>query len=644
MSKFSLVSQITQLLFHIKSTIVKVILQLLCLLFIYQLVRLIFFIANHNQFADVSFLNYLSIAFYAIRFDLSALLIVNSIYIVLSTLPFRFAVSKPYHLVMKIWFIITNGLALILNLIDVKYFSISHRRITFDFIDLVGDSSSFSLVLSYLFSYWYLFFLLIFLVFILEIIASIKFSDLVIEKLSKSPIIIKLIILIGIGSLVVVGARGGSQMRPVTIANAAEYTNANNIPLLLNSTFTFINTSTNTTIEIPVYFSEKESEKYYSPIHICSKDSVFKSLNVVLIVLESFGKEYFGYFNGEYHLTPFLDSLMNKSVVFANGFANANRSIEGIPAIIASIPNLYDNAFITSSYASNEVTSIANLLKKKGYNSSFYHGGRNGTMTFDAFTKLCGYDEYKGLNEYANKKDFDGNWGIWDEPYLQYFNTELCNKKQPFFSTIFTLSSHDPYAIPAQYKDIFKGGKYEIHKTIRYSDFAMRKFFASALKQKWFKNTLFVFTADHTSTSDNPAYTNSYGCFKIPIFFYHQGMEHKNIGTITQQIDVLPNIMEYLNYNENYFSFGKTTFLNTSKSNVSMHCSNNVYEAFNNNTLIKFDGKKTVEQFNLLQDSLLQHANLIKPNLELEKYAKAYLQSYAKCLKQNKLTYSNYIK
>ena len=161
--------------------------------------------------------------------------------------------------------------------------------------------------------------------------------------------------------------------------------------------------------------------------------------NVFVIILESFSSEHIGALthqigNKNTDFTPFLDSLAEKSLVF-EGFANGKRSIEGIPAILASLPTWMTEDFITSQYSSNKFNSLASILKAEGYNTSFFHGGKNGTMGFDAFSKSAGFEFYYGKNEYPDQSDFDGSWGISDEPYLQYIAKTLNTTPEPFLGS-----------------------------------------------------------------------------------------------------------------------------------------------------------------------------------------------------------------
>jgi phosphoglycerol transferase MdoB-like AlkP superfamily enzyme len=625
--------------------LVKILSLLIPVIAAYQVIRLLFFISNHSEYDAVTVLDFIQYSFYGFRFDLAAIAISNALVLLMLSLPGKFTASKYYVKLTVIFYMLFNMVCVLMMIVDIEYFKISHRRLTFDFLQVAKHDLGFSNVLSYSIHYWYLLLLLLLFGFVFVKIGSRKIHAYFQSRNTQFTTLQVFIVLLGIIPLIIVGARGGTQMRPITIANASDYAESQNTALVLNSTFTFINSSTSEDLQLVNYMSDNEAQKYFNPIHFLNHNKPFTKQNVVLIVLESFGKEYIGYFNGDKTATPFLDSLMNCSIVFTNAFANATRSIEGIPAILAAIPNNTSTSFIASPYTSNQITSIASLLKAQGYETSFYHGGRNGTMSFDSFTKLCGYDTYMGLNEYPLQQDFDGHWGIWDEEYLNYFSSELSKKKEPFFSTVFTLSSHDPYQIPEKYKTRFKEGKQPITKTIAYTDHALRLFFESAKQQPWFKNTLFVFTADHSTWTPNPIFQNSFGNLKIPIVMYAPGMIPQRVAAITQQIDILPTIMDYMHFDQSYFSLGKSSLSDTAHD-VGFNYMNNQYQIFNRHQLIKFDGAKVTAVFDLSNDSLLQH-NLypkVSPEKDLVMYAKSYLQQYTSALVDNRMTIENYFR
>jgi len=252
---------------------------------------------------------------------------------------------------------------------------------------------------------------------------------------------------------------------------------------------------------------------------------------------------------------------MANGLYYTQAHANGRRSIDGLPAIVASMPKMMDEAFITSPYADAPFTSLPNLLAARGYSTSFYHGGHNGTMGFDAFTRSAGYARYSGRDEYPYEGDNDGVWGIRDEPYLQFWAHELNKERQPFFSTMFTLSSHHPYKLPPADAQRFKGGVLTIHPTLKYADNALREFFNTARKMSWYRNTLFVITADHTADLErNGEQSGSAYDFWIPLVYYMPGrITPMADARTTQQIDILPTVLDMLGYEEPFFAFGNST-------------------------------------------------------------------------------------
>jgi len=211
---------------------------------------------------------------------------------------------------------------------------------------------------------------------------------------------------------------------------------------------------------------------------------------------------------------------MKHSWVYHHAYANGKRSIEGVPSSIMALPSLMDNDYISSVYQSNTLFSTAYYLQKWGYQSGFYHGGKNGTMSFDNMVAISQAGTYFGLNEYPNKNDFDGKWGIYDKPYLQYFAQQCREAKQPFYQTIFTLSSHHPYSLPPNEMGKYPEGTLPIHKTVGYTDDALKDFFITASKQEWFKNTVFIITADHSAENEKAYYQSPQGKYEIPLIVF----------------------------------------------------------------------------------------------------------------------------
>ncbi len=613
------------------------------LLVLYSVCRLLFFFFNYSIFTDIGFGHFIFLLFLGLRFDLSVIILSNSIYLFLYLLPLGFRENNIYKTFSKWFFIAINSLAMLANCVDFAYFRFTLKRTTSDVFNFFGGEKGGDLkrlLPLFLKDYWYVFILWGVLTAAVYYLYKKTEKNIHLEWNRKQYRNQVLIFCISI-SLLLIGYRGGFQLKPITTVNAVEYTSVKYIPLVVSTPFTILKTLDVVGIEPKIYFTdEKEIAKLYSPYHK-GKTGPFKKLNVFVIALESFSKEYIGGLNRrKTGYTPFLDSLMRESFTCTNAFSDGKKSIEGIPAIVASIPTWSDEPYIFSQYGSNQINSLASLLKKQGYYSAFFHGGDNGTMGFDVFTDFAGYDNYYGRTEYNNEKDYDGNWGIWDEEFLQYTANIINTKKQPLFATLFTLTSHHPFNVPDKYKKKFKSGPLEIEKSISYTDFALQRFFETAKKMPWYNNTLFVLSADHTGISEDPYYMNRIGSYSIPIIYFMPNSNLKKYdSTTTQHIDIMPTILDYLNYPEPYFAFGTSVFDSTA-DHFALNMNSDVYQFIQNDYSLLFDGDKTIDMYDYMQDSLFKTDLSVKKSAitkQLETKAKAIIQTYQQCLINNKM-------
>lgn len=634
---------------HLVFTLKRIVL-VLCLYFLY---RVTFYLLNLAYFGHLPLSEVVGIFFWGIRFDLSSIFVLNSLFILLNTFPLEFKKSRIFQSISEIAFYLPNVVGLAVNFADTVYYRFTLKRMTFDiFRYLETDETSVNQIPRYLVDFWPV--TLVFLLFVFSLFwfgNRIKMKNSNHERFNLRFFSIKTLTFLLSMFFTVIMIRGGFQLKPISLITAGEYTSAENSSFLLNTPFTIIKTFSQKGLELQNYLSENEMNRYFNPIQDYTEENMsdtchFRKMNVVLIILESFSKEHIGFFKSgnekekQVGFTPFLDSLCAQSLVFTNGFANGKRSIEGIPAIVASIPTFMEQAYITSNYAGNRINSLASLLNKKGYETSFYHGGANGTMGFESFTKMAGFNKYSGKNEYPFKADFDGDWGIWDEPYLRFWADELNRMKTPFLSVIFTLSSHHPYKVPEKYDKILPRGKLEIQQSIAYTDLALNHFFEKINTMPWYENTLFIITADHTSEAYLPEYQNRVGNFRIPIVFFNPKQEVMGIdSTILSQSDILPSILDYINYDDTFIAFGQSAF-SENRIPFSVNYLNGNYQILKGRYSLQWMDGKSVAIYDYLNDPLLK-VNLIDSGIseqpELENSLKAMIQQYSFRLINNKL-------
>ncbi|MBX2978661.1 MAG: LTA synthase family protein [Flavobacteriales bacterium] len=602
---------------------------------LYTLLRLLFVWHNAALFPDVPLTAYLG----GMRFDLFAIAWLYLPWLLLVLFSPR--PGTGMERIQLAFFLVASALGLLLNTVDVGYYAFTLKRSTSDLFNIIGAGGDMlNLVPAFLRDYWYL--LLAFAV----AMVLVAWGYRRIGRLDKGDTI-KLPWRIGWRvlaiALVVLASRGGTQLIPLQPLDGARYGGAANLPVVLNTPYTMLMSIGKPSLEERIYMPREEADRLWPVVHQPNREhqpfeytASTRKPNVVVIILESFSAAYSGTLSGGEGYMPFLDSLMGHSLNFTRAYANGRRSIDGVPAILASMPELMDEAFLTSRYASIPFTSLASVFAADGYHTSFYHGGRNGTMGFDGFTRSAGFQRYVGMDEYPNgKEDYDGNWGIRDRPFLQFWAQELAKEQEPFLSTVFTLSSHHPYRLPKEEAERFAGGTQAIHPTLRYTDDALRQFFATARTMPWYANTLFVITADHTADLER---TGAHGDLPIdywvPLLYYAPGVavsEHPNplVGeardAVTQHIDILPTVLDLTGQQRPVFSFGSSALRNTHQG-VAIWSANGIYSITNAHMQLQFDGERVVDQ-RMIDDTLSEEARTAMAT-NLEQRLKAAIQQF----------------
>ncbi|HEX5002779.1 MAG TPA: sulfatase-like hydrolase/transferase [Bacteroidia bacterium] len=616
-------------------------LRMLAVMLVYELSRLSFLIANYTYFGEASALQIIKSFVVGIRFDLSAIAFTNAIVILLHLIPGRSFYRKSMQKTIAFVFIICNLPALLLNSVDLEYFKFQGKRTTADLFSLFtmgGDMANTLPAMAR--DFWYVLVVFAFLAFLLiRMYFRVKPKTPPVLQRSYKPVLIALLLT----AVTVIAARGGLQYRPLSAMSAAQHVPQRLVPLVLNTPFTIIRSLGKSTLEEKNYLTAADASRWFKKERSYADSTGFIPKNVVIIIMESFSAEYIGYFNNGKGYTPVLDSIMNQSLVFVNGFANAKKSIDGIPAVAASLPVLMPFSFITSTYSSNRVESIAGLLQNKGYSSGFFHGGNNGTMGFDNFAHITGFNGYYGRNEYPGD-GYDGQWGVFDGPFFQYFCNAMNKQQEPFVNVFFSLSSHHPYAIPDSLQNHFPKGPLPIHESLGYADYSLGKFFETARKTSWYPNTLFVITADHTGPNSAAGYNSSLGMFRIPIVFFTPDHSLKGVSRrATEQIDIIPSILDYLHYDLTFSSFGNSVF-DRSKSGRALNYTGSLFQSFNDSLMIQTDGEEITAAYRYENDPLLKNnvsGSFPSAEKALLKYTQSVIQQFNRSMIKNEMTYTH---
>ena len=582
----------------------------------------------------------------ALMFDNVSLLYANALFILLSLVPLRLRDKRWWQSMMYWYYLVVNSLLLVvLNLSDAVYFRYAQKRLTAEELLFAENDNSLQLFFKFLSENLPVALVGVALIALLAVGYCRRcrpqslLSGVWYYLSSAAILVVAMVLSVG-------GIRGGftKMTRPITLSNATLYTPDNmRATMILSNPFCVLRTmGSSGKLHYQRYFEPEKLTELYSPEHYPSADTRATELtgrNVVLFVMESFSAEHSALLSPQLYkdeqqkgYTPFLDSLMRQSYTFFNMYSNGKRSIQALPAVWSSIPSL-KTSFISMPQAMAPMRALPELLAEEGYRTMFFCGSNHGSMGFGAYARQVGVKELYSRENYEQahgKEAFDGYWGIWDEEFMQYMGEVLSEAEQPFFSTMFTLTSHHPFVIPERYAGKFPEGKTAVHKCVGYVDEAFRRFFARYENEEWFRNTLFVFVADHVSSEKfSEEFRHSPADYRIFGFMYAPDSalfgEHRQV---VSQIDIMPTMLGLMGYNKPYFAFGRDVFGEHRDIPMAVNYDNNLFQAITKEYLVTFDENEIVGVY--AKDDITLSNNLVGEvdMAEVECDLKAFIQSY----------------
>ena len=608
----------------------------------YFIARVLFYLYNADLLHVASLSDFLALCYYGMTFDTTAILYVNLLFILFSVFPAYKNTTPRYQSFLFGLYIIPNLIAYSLNYIDFVYYKYTYARTTSAVWEVLKHETNLkTLFFSFLVDYWHVLVLFIlfswFWIYLYKKVSVKTYKPSQLPRYYASSLVAFLMIIV----LVIAGIRGGDlkkSTRPINILDASRHvTNMVHADIVLNTPFALIRTLFKNSFIKTNYDGVNQAviNQLIQPIKTYHNNPKTKP-NVVVFIIESYGREYIGAFNKDKNIpnykshAPFLDSLAQHSLIFTNSFANGRQSIHGMSSVLAGIPSFKD-AFTSSPYPKQKIESIVSTLKSEGYDTSFFHGAANGSMGFLGFSNILGIDHYYGRTEFNDDTEFDGFWGIWDEPFFQFMKKTLDTKKTPFFASIFTVSSHEPYIIPEKYKNKFKEGGVPIHKCAEYTDYALKRFFDEAKKEAWFSNTIFVMVADHGNQIFYDEFRKPINRFAVPILIYQPNSKYVGVDTdLAQQIDIYPTILDMIGYEKPFRSWGRSLLDKKSSTPFLINSTGSIYQFAKGNYICTFDGNVALGFYDKndlgLKTNLIKNRNAEMNAIELN--CKAFIQDY----------------
>lgn len=616
----------------------------LYLLVVYSLLRLIFYFIQSDYYVESGVTEILFAFYKGLRFDIAAVIMLNLPVLVLYFLPLKLYKIKYSGHILFVLFVTLNLIGIILNFVDYAYYPTVQRRLLFEpytaLPDLLRmlpglfDNYSFLIFLSLagciLFVYGFLL-----LMKKLNRVYEIKYSW------WKSTIVFVLVVILS-----VIGIRGGLQLKPIRQTNAFFSDNIALGYLALNSSYTVLRSYFQYTFQTYNFMSSEESNRIietmlkseneemlneeYPFLRKKKPDQPMIKKNIVLFILESWSANVISSIAGEKTYTPNFDSLAKEGMLFTNFLASGQRSITSVTSILTSIPSIFQGSIIGSRVEVNKMRGLGSIMLEHGYTTSFHYGATYGSMGFDGFVPRVGLSQYfskEDCENYADSLD-DGVWGMFDEPYFLDAAKRINGFDEPFCSVIFSLTSHDPCRIPENKKKLFE--KYNddtpFLTALRYSDYALGKFFEYAKEQPWFDDTIFILTADHTTYTTR---NDLYSVFHVPLLIYAPSfIESQVIDKTGSHVDILPTVLDLLNIETTHSSMGRS-LLDGSLEGFAVNAAFPKFFYFEKNGIYIDDLENRREYFPLINNSMTKenhfeenkaHADSIQHKL------KAYIQ------------------
>ena len=612
---------------------------------ILHLIIRIFFVIHYSGSIPVhSVKEGLNIFIWGFQIDLSAIIWLNAPIVLLFFIANLFpGIRTVLQQVCRILFVALNLIGLALNIADIGYFEFSRHRSNADLWYVIPGSLGF--MGSIIRTYWPLILLLI-----MFCIALIKSSKKNLSFRSKdAPILNVLVNDLIMMAILVILARGW-QNRPLIPSTPLLNLNAEQLPLAQNSIQTFYYSIINKQEQVQSrsYFSQSELNQLAKSTRelIPSSASGMNKKNVVICILESFSRCFLTPGDPHKAITPFFDSLIRKSVYFPNAYANGFTSNQSVVSIFGGLPAFLDEPLYYSIYANTPLNGIGNILKENGYNTYFFLGAGKDHFGFGKFCHLAGIDHYYGRHEFNDDRFYDGNWGIFDEPFLQFSSKILEKQDQPFMAVLYNISSHPPFKIPDAFIQQFNThGQSTQQQSITYVDYSFRKFFESIQKSSWFKNSIFVFCADHYLYPDDGTPVNFVSVSSIPIFFYLPDRDSGSVNdSLISQVDLTPSILSLLNYHGNYGGLGQNIFDSTITEHIAVNKPGHIYQIIEKDFALGFDASRNesislyhIANDPLCQSNLIDHPAYVNEKSKLERLLKANLQCYSQALLRRSL-------
>ncbi len=527
----------------------------------FLLSKCIFLIYNYNLSGSLTFSEIAGIFYHGFRMDISLVSYLMIIPGILLSFSFLTA-PKVLSFIFKFYTFLLLAVITLINIIDLGLYPHWGTRVGISAFDYIGDPqgviSSITLKDVFAATVVIVFYFVLFAWFFNRFLQK-NVSGAAKQKWYYFPV---MLVLTGSLFIPIRGSLGTSPINLSTVSFSNKlYVNQAAYNFLWNFFQTIERKKTYT--NPCVYMEMDEAYKKFEMVKSLrvNSDSLLIDIdnanlpNVILIILESFSNKVISSFGGKYNVCPNLDSISAEAVIFPSFYASGNRSDRGMAAILGSYPSLLSQSVINYPEKSDKLTMMSDYFNRNGYHTSFYYGGDIDFYNLKSFVLQGEYKEVTSQKDFPKELQEMSNWGVPDSYVFEKVLKET-DKPKPFFTVVYTLSSHTPYDVPVQ---MIKGSSNEAKflNSLAYTDSCLGDFIREFKQTKYWDNTLVIITSDHGALEPGPTEIIEPATYQIPLIWTggvvkHPGVIHKIGG----QPDLIPTLIKQFGWKPETSVFG----------------------------------------------------------------------------------------
>ena len=533
-------------------------------LLLFTLFRLVFYIDYHAYFAKLSVGQVIGAFVHGVRFDAAITAIFFVIPLLLINLPLRFALGRWWQqpLAWILW-AITVVMAFVLAA-DIEYFGYVDRHIATELFAIGSDMGAMVRIAftSYLGA----------IVAFVALCAGFAWLWWRVARRgtvrTRQGVIMYVVLFL---CLVLTGRGWTFYGKPINVVHAFTSGNTAVGNLTLNGVFSAVMTNDASRNVNHRFFDPQEARRIVASAYPMT-DGKYPFLrhyeaktdhpNVVFVLMESWSFHYVDALaGGHFGVTPNFDALVKQSLSFTRAYSHGQRSIEGVQASLTGVPRLIGMPYLGKGLEVTNISRLGAIAQRHGYHTIFVQAPHRGSFRIDAIARAAGFQEYYGMEDIPIVLDYPDPKAAafgWDYDTYMFVSNKLAQEKQPFLAYVYTGTTHEPFArLPARFEKRPHGNLTEdgFLNTLYYADWSLGEFLKKAEQSDWYKNTIFIFVADHPIGKFGIARVPDR--FHVPLLIYAPGLvKPASNDVVASQLDLFPTLVDMMGFDDPFSALG----------------------------------------------------------------------------------------